>query len=148
MPHNKELPLLGGKAVESCLQDSRALGVFKDLVRTRFTGSKCVRERELVLPRRVQRLFAAAAACYMFGVRAGISTSVRLKWAKKVHQLPPLTEETTGQWWPLAREEIDECYPDLRHVFFPKGSLQISVRRKDAWNAIEEAFRHTWKMFS
>ena len=93
-------------------------------------------------------LFAAAAACYMFGVRAGISTSVRLKWAKKVHQLPPLTEETTGQWWPLAREEIDECYPDLRHVFFPKGSLQISVRRKDAWNAIEEAFRHTWKMFS
>ena len=93
-------------------------------------------------------LFATAAACYMFGLRAGNSTSVRRQWAKKVHRLPPLTEETTGQWWPLAKEEIDECYPDLGRVFFPKGKPNLNVTRKDARNAIEEAFRHSWKLFS
>ena len=91
--------------------------------------------------------YAAAVACYMFGIRTGVSSSPCAKWANNVRRLPPFSEETVNLWWPLAREEINRAYPDIEVVIC--GHLTSAQRqgKQQAMRLIREAFQTIWKVF-
>jgi hypothetical protein len=88
--------------------------------------------------------YAAAVACYMLGIRGGVSSSIHASWADKVRRLPPFSGGTVNLWWPLALEEINRSYPDIARVIYG-GSLRKG--KQEALRTIREAFQNIWKVF-
>ena len=89
MPHQKYLALLRGKAVEGRLKGGRALGVFQEPLRAGLFGSQPVRQRDLLLPRRVQRLLAAASAGAPAASRQRAQPKQALVWLGSVRATRP-----------------------------------------------------------